>query len=196
MSVDDRLRSALAQQAEMHVSRVEEALDGVRARGRRDRWRTFGVVVAAAVVVVVGSVMTVDRLGPLPTPKPAAPAPSTPYDAETRALRGTLAADVSRPAVLRGNWVLRLNGNGTIDATAPPGSGRTADGAVFTADGSSFRTSLFGRDVCRGDGTGIYTWLRAGDRLEFTTLSDNCRARELFLTDTSWSVSTGPSARG
>ena len=56
MSVDERLRSALKDQAGTFLPAVETALDRVHAEGRAARWRTaaVGIIGAAATVAVVG----------------------------------------------------------------------------------------------------------------------------------------------
>jgi hypothetical protein len=201
MSVDERLRSALRDQADAFGPQVEDALDRVRARGRFERWRGAAVAVAAsaaAVAAIAGAVVALD--GPRqedapPVEQPTASASGTATDGPQAPLRGTITADVDQPGALAGPWTLQLNGNGSIDASPPPEFGGEVSGPVFTADGNSFRTSLFGDDLCAGDGSGIYSWLRVGDRIEFTALSDTCADRARFFTDSTWTVSTGTAAR-
>jgi hypothetical protein len=199
MSVDDRLRGGLAEQAGSYVPRVEEALDTVRRRGRRARWRatsltaSAGVAAAAAVVAVVVAVTRLD-----PTPGPAItspPPPSTASDPQPVPLRGTITADVRSPAALRGSWRLELRGNGEIGVLAAP-SGVEVGDAAFTADATGFRTSVFGTTACRRDGTGIYGWTLVSDRVAFTGLSDACAPRETFFTANRWSLSTDPAPGG
>jgi hypothetical protein len=200
MSVDDRLRSALRDQADGFVPQVEESLDRVRARGRRERWRTSAVVVAApvaAAAAVAAAVLAVDvprQQDPLPVDRPTASVTDSATDAPPAPLRGTIIGAVERPDALAGRWSLELNGNGSLDVSPPAGFGGDLSGSAFTADGTSFRTSLFGRDLCAEDGTGIYSWLRVGDRIEFQTVSDTCAARARFLTQTAWAPSTGTAA--
>jgi hypothetical protein len=196
MSVDDRLRDSLSKQADTHVPAVEDALDRLHARARRERWRTAGLAVATGAAAVVAAVVvgTTIGSGPSPSPDPVVPPPSP---EETLApLRGRIVGDVVRPASLSGTWTLDLAGNGTLEVTAPPRLGRSEEVAAFTVDGSSFRTTLFGAGPCRDSGTGIYEWARVGDVVTFTTLSDDCVTREQLLVRTRWSLSTEPPARG
>ena len=198
MSVEERLRSALRDQAEAFVPPVETALDRVRARG--GRWRAVTIALAAsaaAAVAVVGVWAVAEMTGEdaIPTTVPTAPAsPTGAAEDDGSPLRGSIRADVAEPAALAGAWTLTLNGNGTMDVTPPPGFAGDVSGALFTADRTSFRSTLFGSDLCSGDGTGIYDWLRVGDRIEFHVLSDACDARSRYFADSSWSVSTAPGA--
>jgi hypothetical protein len=197
MSVDERLRGALRDQANAFVPQVEDALDRVHARGRRSRWRGTALAVAgsaAAVAAIVGAMAALDESphdGATSTEQPATSVSATETDTPIPPLRGTITADVDQPEVLAGRWTLRLNGNGSIDASPPPGFGGKVTGSVFTADGSSFRTLLFRGDVCAGDGTGIYSWLRVGEQIDFQVVSDTCAARARFLAGPEWTVSTG-----
>lgn len=199
MSVDDRLRGALSAQAEAFAPRVEDALDRVRVRSRRERWRNAAVGMAAsaaAVAAVVGSVVALDGIWTQEPPTVGRPSPSITTATDTApALRGSLTGDVVQPDVLAGRWTLQLNGNGSMGVSPPPGFGGEVSGPVFTADGSSFRTMLFGEDRCAGHGTGIYDWLRVGDRIEFDTVSDTCATRTRFFAGSTWTVSTGTTPR-
>jgi hypothetical protein len=198
MSVDERLRHALRDQADAFVPQVEVALDRVHARGRRSRWRGAAVAVAGSAAAVAGIVGALAALDESPnedatrTDQPATSVAGTRTDTPPAPLRGTITADVDQPGVFSGRWTLRLNGNGSIDVWPPPDFSGEVSRPVFTADGGSFRTSLFGDDVCVGDGTGIYSWLRVGDQIEFQALSDSCAARARFFADSTWTVSTGP----
>ena len=159
MSVDERLRSALRDQAEAFVPPVETALDRVRARG--GRWRAVTIALtasAAAAVAVVGVWAVAEMTGEdaIPTTVPTAPAsPTGAAEDDGSPLRGSIRADVAEPAALAGAWTLTLNGNGTMDVTPPPGFVGDVSGALSTADSTSFRSTLFGSDLCSGDGTGI-----------------------------------------
>lgn len=200
MPVDDRLRSALRDQADGFVPQVEESLDRVRARGRRERWRTSAVVVAApvaAAAAVAAAVLAVDaprQEDLLPLDRPTTSVTDSATDAPTAPLRGTVIGDVERPEALAGRWSLQLNGNGSIDVSPPAGFGGDLTGLAFTADGTSFRTSLFENGLCGKHGTGIYSWLRVVDRIDFETVSDTCAARTQFFANTVWAASTGTAA--
>lgn len=206
MSVDERLRSAFREQAEVLTPEVDDALADVRRRGRaaRRRGAALGLVAAAAAATVVGVIAGLDLGGRgegLPAGGPSSPAedgsrspvgPTTP----TGSLRGGLDGTVTTPRELAGAWSLQLNGNATLDVSPPADYAGTVAGALFTADGSTFRTTLFGADLCAGDGTGIYRWLAVGDRVEFEVVSEPCLARSQFFEDTDWTVSTGSRPRG
>lgn len=201
MSVDDRLRASLTSRANDFGPQVEDALDRVRARGRRERWRNgaVGVVAsAAAAAAIVGTVTALDlfRESESPTVTRPTESASTSVDPRVPPLRGTITAEIDRPATLAGRWALDLLGNGDIEVSAPTRIDLDVSRAVFTADGTSFRTSLFGDDLCAGAGTGIYEWLRIGDRIEFRPLSDSCAARTRFFEDATWTASTATTPRG
>lgn len=196
MSVDARLRGTLRDQADAFTPHVEDALDRVRARGRLDRWRGSVVAVAAsaaAAAAIAGAVVALvaPRQQGAPLERPTASA----TDTRQAPLRGMITADVHQPDALSGRWTLKLNGNGSIDVVPPPGLAGGATGALFTADSTSFRTTLFQSGLCTSDGTGIYDWLRVGDRIEFQVVSDTCDARSRFLEDSAWWVSTDDDAR-
>lgn len=199
MSVEDRLRSALRDQADDFLPPVESALDSVHARGRRRQRASITLAAAAAGAVVMGGAWTVSTLlaedRPSPAGTPTAPASPTGGTDGAVPLRGQIRADVGRPTGLAGNWTLTLNGNGTIDVEPPVRHEGHVSGALFTADTTSFRTRLFEDDRCRGDGTGLYTWLRVGPRIEFQELSDTCADRRAFFETATWVLSTGPGSR-
>jgi hypothetical protein len=200
MSVDDRLRSALRDQADGFLPPVESALDRVHARGRRRQSATLTLAASAAGAVIVGgawavsTVVAEDPLSPAETPTaPASPTVGTENGA--RPLRGQISADVGRPTGLAGTWTLTLNGNGTMDVEPPDRHEGDVSGALFTADSTSFRTRLFQHGRCRGDGTGLYTWLRVGPRIEFQEVSDTCTDRRTFFEAATWVLSTGSASR-
>lgn len=201
MSVDERLRRALREQAESFMPPVETALDRVHARGRRARWlaAATATVASAAAVVAIGGALVLLGTGEEDAPpveRPTgSPSPSA-TDTPQSPLRGSITADVARPAELAGRWTIRLNGNGTMEVSPPPGFAGDLTGSLFTADSTSFRTTLFEAASCAGDATGIYDWLRVGDRIEFHVVTDTCDPRSRFFEDSAWSVSTDSGARG
>ena len=200
MSVDDRLRNALRDQAKEFVPPVETSLDRVRARGERRRGASAALATSAAAVIAICGGWAVGGLTGGNDVPPAEPltAPASPTGVTEDSvvpLRGQISADVREPIVLFGTWTLTLNGNGTINAAPPPGYEGDLSGALFTADLASFRTTLFQADVCRGVGTGIYSWLRVRDRIEFETISDGCGDRSAFFENSTWLVSTEPASR-
>lgn len=200
MSVDERLRSALREQAESFLPPVESALDTVRARGGRRRSATVALGAAAAAAVALGGAWAVSELpvGDVPpaAQTPTAPATTTgPAPQEASPLRGRITADVAEPAALAGTWTLTLNGNGTMDVEPPAGYEGDVSTALFTASSTSLRTSLFQESLCRDDGTGFYSWLRVGERIELHEVSDTCADRSTFFGSATWVVSTEPGRR-
>lgn len=204
MSVDERLRAALTEQADTVAPEVDVALDLVRDRGHaiRRRGAALGLVAAAAAAAVVAGLVGWTDLGRSPRDLPAGvPSSSAPAVAPTRganptALRGGLDGVVTTPAELAGRWTIRLNGNATLDVLAPEGYDGVVTGALYTADRSTFRTTVFGADLCAGEGTGIYRWLAVGERVEFEEVSDPCATRAAFFEDSVWTVSTAAGSRG
>ncbi len=198
MSVDERLRSALRDQAHSFVPSVETALEDVRSQGRRPRWRSATVAVASTAAVaaaVVGAVAWLGHTGPQGAPPAGGPTSATlATDPTSATLEGRITADVAAPQDLAGTWTLPLNGNGSIDVEPPAGYSGSVSGALFAAYGSTFRTTLFQTDVCAGDGTGTYRWLETGDRVEFHVTSDPCAARVRFFEDSAWTVDDALSA--
>ncbi len=204
MSVDERLRSALKDQAETFLPAVETALDRVHAEGRAARWRTaaVGIIGAAATVAVVGgAVVWLGLPDPASTPPTSNPSSSvsdaTPGASSSPSpLRGTISAEVSRPATLAGMWRMQLHGNGTMDVEPPAGYAGDIEGALFTADSSVMQTTLFHADLCAGDGAGIYEWLEVDGRIHFDVVSDRCAQRLRLFEKSTWVLSTAPSGRG
>jgi hypothetical protein len=202
MSVEERLRVALQDQAMTVQPDVETALAGVHARGgavRSRRTVLAGAGVAASVAAVVGAVVWAGPFGREAGPPAGDPTRSVvPTERPTGAvaLRGVMEGVVTDPPEFAGAWSLRLNGNATLDVVAPQDYTGVVAGALYTADRSSFRTTLFQSDVCAAAGTGIYTWLAFGDRVEFTVVSDPCGARGRFFEESVWTVSTEQGPRG
>lgn len=198
MSVDERLRSALRDQADTFGPPVEAALERTRSRGRAARWRTAAgalVGTAAVAAAVVGTYPWLEVSGPRDTNVAVEPTATDPTTAAVP-LRGGIESVVTAPDRLAGRWVLQLNGNGTMDVRPPAEFSGDVTGALFTADSSNFRTTLFQQDVCTDDGTGIYVWLRAGEGIEFDVVSDPCAARRQFFEESSWRLSTEGDPRG
>lgn len=194
MSVDDRLRSALGDQAETLSPEVERGLADVRRRGRRARPRPAVLVpaaAAAAAAAVVGTVTWVSPPGTGDLPGPGrSGSPTVLTEPEMPSLRGSLFAEVDEPAALRGRWELRLEGNGTLVVTPPPAYPRVVSDALFSSDESTFRTTLLGLGACRGEGTGIYEWAETSARVEFSVISDRCPERIDLLQGAVWTAST------
>ena len=66
--------------------------------------------------------------------------------------------------------------------SAPTAYTGVLSGALFTAtETGTFRTTLFGQDLCSGSAPGRYGWTRAGGTLTFTVIDDPCTGRVLVL---------------
>jgi hypothetical protein len=198
VSVDERLRSALRDQAQSFAPSVEAALEDVRNRGRRPRWRSATVAVAstaAAAAALAGAVAWLGHTGTQDGPPADEPSPSTvAVDPTSATLQGRITANVAAPQDLAGTWTLPLNGNGSIDVEPPTDYPGVVSGALFSTYGSTFRTTLFQTDVCAGDGSGTYRWLETGDRIEFHVTSDPCATRVRFFEESAWTLDDPPFA--
>lgn len=188
MSVDDRLRDGLADNARSLEPDVEALLDSALTAHRRARWlrwagATGGLVAAAcAGVAVVWAGWGGDRGG-----APAAPAP-----AETSAsivLQGRYAGTVDAlPAApgVAGRWLLDFEAHGVLGISAPDGYPGVVSGVLYAVQGQELRTDLFSQDLCAGLPLGRYAVARAGATLTLTATDDRCPARVGVLAATAW----------
>jgi hypothetical protein len=200
VSIDERLESALRRQGDSISPEVESALGEVHRGGRRARRKDTLVrttTLAAAAAAMAGFVW-LGATGPQgPRPGDRAAPPTQTFTTVTGGpLRGSLDGVVTTPQGLAGSWALRLEGNGSMRVAPPPGYRGVVEGSVFSADAVSFRTTLFEADRCADQGTGIYTWLAVGSRIEFRVVSDRCAERAEFLESATWTMSTAPRGRG
>jgi hypothetical protein len=180
MSVEDRLRRALRDQAESWDPLVEASLLRVRRRWVRRRVGVAVLATAAAVAVIVGILGLRPQEGLAGVP--ADPAGSSPSQVAV----GRYVSTVASPTPLAGDWVLNLRPDGRIDVTAPPGYAGVLSGVLFSSTATTFRTTLFQEDVCAGAEVGSYTYTRTSTGITFVAVDDACASRKTFLSTNTW----------
>jgi hypothetical protein len=185
MSVDDRLRSALAENAASYDPEVERRLGAVRFQQRRRRkvqWGTALTLAAASVAVVI---MLLGGAGDSPQPVQPVQTPSASATPQRALLTGEYAGRVEGTGALAGRWVLRLDPVGTLGVTPPSTYDGVLSGVLFQAT-DEFSTNLFQEDTCSGEGLGRYAWQRSGRTLTFTVRDDACAPRVRLLAGVRW----------
>jgi hypothetical protein len=194
MSVEDRLRAGLrAEATSLAPAPLERHLDAIHRRVRirsRTRWtaRVAAAGAAAAAVLAVAVVAT-DRLAG--SDADPADLPTAPVSRGAGDLRGEYVVDVPASPQgdrlgVSGRWVVRVNGDGTLDLTAPAGGADGSSDASLSVDGDRVVTNaLHGVPGCQaGTGVGTYSWSVAGDDVAFAPIGEDCRARTLLFTST------------
>jgi hypothetical protein len=192
MSVEDRLRDGLGQNADHFAPDVESALERVTSRTRQRSRRRLaaavaGAVAAAAVVLLVAVQRPKDevRTSQEPTTSTVASEPVV------QALTGRFAArvdggTVELPYDVSGRWVIEFHADGTMGVQPPASYTGVVSAPLFEAIGGSFRTSLFETDLCSGHPPGKYSWSRSGATVRFTVVDDPCEGRRTVLTSQTW----------
>jgi len=204
MAFERRLREELRRDAEQIDANIERNLGAVEARSRRRRDVAGVVLLAAAVVIALFTLVRVGEpqsdtqaeTGTSPTVAPSSIAPSPFGVATYPQIAGTYTAsldpsdqDVERDG-LGGMWTMRLQPDGLV-LLSPPStfalgtSGLT--GIAFSLNGDRFRTNLFYNDYCSSVGT--YTWALQTRRLSLTSVDDDCSIRRTLLSTTPWLTS-------
>lgn len=191
MSVDERLRKGLTQNAHSLDPQVELSLDAAwsrHRRARRGRWAAAasGVLAAAcAVLVAVTGGWWVPGPGSAVTPA------TTP--AEMVDLRGRYSGEVamlpSAPGA-EGQWVLDFRSAGVLEVTPPSTYSGVVSGVLYALDQDTLRTDLFGQDLCSGQPLGAYTVSQSADRLVLTARDDPCSWRVSILEGTTWTTAS------
>jgi hypothetical protein len=188
MSIDDRIRRGLRQNALSTAPQVELALASTLARARRQERRLW-VGLSGATVLAVAAVVGLVATLPPAQPWPPVPAQTVPVlgSWSTQVSPGTPAVD---DAWLPGTWTLTFVAEGAVNAT-PPGAYRgSLAGATYAiqadADGTLLSTDLFAPDTCRGDGSGSYRVVRTADGLRLQVVSDLCAPRAALLAGDLW----------
>jgi hypothetical protein len=193
MSVEDRLRDGLADNATRFTVDVDSALERVTTRARRPfRRRLAGAVagvvaVAAAVVLLVTVQRPSDEVRTTQEPT-ASTVPSGP---PVQTLTGRFTTQVAGGTVglpydVSGQWVIEFHADGTMLVRAPASYTGVVSAPLFEATGESFRTSLFETDLCSGNPVGSYRWRRSGSSVRFTVVDDSCAGRVTVLTSQPW----------
>jgi hypothetical protein len=184
MSVDDRLRSAFAENAATYDPAVERQLGAVRTRHWRRRQVRWGTALTLAAASLAVAIVLVGGAGDRPPPVPPVQTPSA--SAPQRALlTGEYAGRVDGAGALAGRWVLRFDPEGTLQVVAPAAYNGVLSGVLFRA-ADDFSTNLFQEDTCSGEGLGRYAWQRSGRTLTFTVRDDACGPRVRLLAGVDW----------
>jgi hypothetical protein len=181
------------------------ALDRVLERGRRkDRNQRMGAGLVALVVVVIGSLVAISAFrGATNVQRPGASPTSSPGGRLYQQIAGTYTVTLSAtdPEVaaqgMTGTYTLRLLPDGVLQLSAPPGSlreGPSPSGIAYRLSGSRFTTNAFVNISCPGSiGIGTYRWTRAGGRLVFTPLQEDCAIRRTLFSSKPWRLQPGSS---
>ena len=184
---EDRLRAALADQANSWEPPVESSLQRVHTRERRRKLSWMVAAVLALIVCVAGVATAVRATRSGQVAVPAARASQGVSPSETvQPLQGTFTAQVSTPARLAGGWSLTLQADGRLLVSPPASYGGVVSGELYSATREEFRTTLFQTDVCSGTGVGVYTWARTPSGISFTAKDDDCAARQASFSENSW----------
>jgi hypothetical protein len=193
MSVEARLRKGLASNAEAFRPQVERRLAVVVFRRRRRRLLRQGAVVVAACSLLSVGAAVVPKLmggdsgrGSVEVRQPGESASAGQVLTGGYATTVPAASGIVSDKSLSGRWTLTLRADGTLAVQAPAAYRGVLSGALFTSTSSVFRTSVFGQDLCSGQGVGSYRWIRSGTGLTFTVTDDRCPGRVAIFTSGTW----------
>jgi hypothetical protein len=188
MSVEDRLRAGLAQEAEQLDPAVEFGLVRVleAAAGRRRRRRS-ALAVAAVGAAAALALVTAWVLGSAP-PRPPAVDPATEQAAS--ALVGTWTLDVAGGDA----QALGLDGRWRATVSAADSLMLVREGGAMSTATARVRGNLLETDAlpdfpgCRdGIGTGLYQWRAEGGTVSVRVVGGDCEARRILFAESSWS---------
>ena len=188
MSVEDRLRRGLADNATNIEAFVERELTVVLARNRRRnqlRWAGYGALAAAAAVVAVIA-LTFIRQPHATTP------PATPDTTTTLAGRYVVDVAPSKQAErlhVDGRWVIVLQEDGGLELVAPAGYTGIVSGASYRIEGDRVRTNSFiDSPGCQRteDQSGLYEWHKTAGIVDFVLVHDDCAARRIVFSGQAW----------
>jgi hypothetical protein len=192
MSLEHRLREGLASNAEDFNPAVERRLAAVVSRRRRRQWLRRGALAVAVVsVLAIGVVLAPGLFGGSPRTFRVDAGPTVSADTG-QVLTGTYTTMVPPTTgvvthkALAGRWTLTLRPDGTLAIAPPPAYSGVLSGALFTSTPTSFRSSVFGQDLCSGVGIASYRWTRSGSALRFTVSDDRCTGRVAVFTSATW----------
>ena len=196
MSIEQRLRDGLAENARSIDPFVERELGAVLARKRRRthlRWAGYGgMAAAAAVVTVVALALIGQRQATTP---PATPdTTTTTSTTTTNGLAGRYVVDVaaSKQAEhlnLVGRWVIVLEDDGALELVPPVGYTGIVSGLSYRIEGDRIRTNAFiDSPGCQrtADQSGLYEWHQSGGVVDFVVAHDDCAARRLIFSGQTW----------
>ena len=192
MSVDQRLRTGLQRPGPESDPDTLAALHRVERRVDR-RARTIragiGALVAAAVVLVVGATVALQRDDPADRDRLAVDGPTT----SARQLEGTYVVDVGdspegREEGMVGRWVVTLAPDGALELRPPPDYTGVTLGSAYRVVGERLRTDALVEPACQADNgfVGTYASALVDDRLAFTLVEDQCVSRRILFTGQQW----------
>lgn len=192
MSLDRKLRDGLDRATTPVDPDVERHLHQSLRRGHRGiRLRRAATTVPAAVAIVAAVAFgprVLDVIGDRGTPAER----PTPSVVPTSPLVGNYTTTLpERPGTIAetgmaGRWDLRLEPNGVVLLSAPPGFPGTVSAVSYEAEGSRFRINAFANDLCSTQSIGTYRWAREGSSVNFTPIEDPCAVRMALLTTRPW----------
>ena len=190
MSLDQRLRNGLHNAASTvtpdHPAALRSVLRTARRRRRTVMVLRLAVAVAFAIVVTLGALVAVDRLRTSEVIVAAPPPVAGRYTV-------TVAdSEVARDVGLVGRWQVELRADGALQLTPPTTAFRYGRTATYRVQGDQLRTDLF-LDVpgCQQTQPQVatYRWVRVGEDLRFTPVTDGCAARRILFTNQPWEQS-------
>lgn len=193
MSLDDRVRRALGDEAES-VEPRRPRLEHVE-RGARKRRVQRGFVAAigtaglvAGAIVMVSNIDVTDRDRPEPVASPtASPSPTPEYAVlPQRALgRYSLTLEpggrVSR-LTAAGKWNLTLSADGSYEAVGPEDFFYAPLAGIYKVEGNEI--TLGPSSHC--DAESIYEWSLTGSDLVFVPIREECPHRRVVLSTKAW----------
>ena len=191
MSLDQRLRNGLHNSAATvtpdHPAALRSVLRTARRRRRTVLVLRLAVAVVSAIAVTLGALVAVDRLRTAGEAIVVGPPPI-----EGRYTVTVADSEVARQAGLVGRWQVELRARGSLELTPPTTAFRYGRTATYGVQGDQLRTDLF-LDVpgCQQTQPQVatYRWVRVGDDLRFTPVTDGCAARRILFTNQPWEQS-------
>lgn len=197
MPLDDRVRRGMQRTTE--GVELDAGLALTRLRGRQRAPSTRGRL-ADVVVVLLLVALAVILLPHLAAQLGTGPAQSSPTITASASapgagsIVGSYRSDLSSAgeplasANLAGVWQISFLSDGTVPWAAPPGAGVAMVPPIDTYQASAGQLvlNLFSHDLCKGAGTGSYSWHRSADQLTLTVVSDPCAIRQALLTTAPW----------
>jgi hypothetical protein len=215
MSLDQRLREELRQEAAAIEPDIEHHLGAVEAGARRQNGIGTSWMFVAAAMVVVAIILRFPNgqnngpAGPQPSVAPSlgvSASPSAPASYPQIAGTYTATLDPTDATLVTdgvaGTWTIRLEPTGALLVSIPSeflADSSSMSGTIFSLTGDRFRTNLFYTDPievwankwgqAHCDTVGNYVWNLTGGRLSFTSIDDTCPMRKTLLTTTPWLTS-------
>jgi hypothetical protein len=191
--MDERIREALRDQADLIRPDVDTHLATVLDRGRRDRRPRLGpvlVAASAAIVILIVFQLALLHPGPVPGGPSSSPSPAISGDDLVGRYSVTL-ADVGEVHAngLGGTWMLELRADDVMLLTPPstyPGGGQPLSGVVYSVSLGSLRTNLFSEQC---GSVGVYGWRHSDRGLSFIPDQDDCDLRWILLARGPWQES-------